>query len=51
MTASRSRSLVRLLALSLAFTSLTSVVTAVGYHELRLKVDGVDPEELAAIFD
>ena len=39
------------LLLTVLVTSMTAVVTAVGYHELRLKVDGIDADELAAIFD
>lgn len=39
------------LALAVVMTSLTAVVNAVGYHELRLAVDGIDAGELAAIFD
>jgi hypothetical protein len=39
------------LGVAVVIPSLTAVVTAVGYHDLRRKVDGVDAEELASIFD
>jgi hypothetical protein len=37
--------------LNVVFGSLSAVVAAVAYHELRQSVDGVDADELAAVFE
>lgn len=39
------------LILAVLTTSLQAVLAAVGYHDLRVAVEGVDTEELASIFD
>ncbi len=37
--------------LTVVVASLSAVVTAVGYHDLRVAAEGIDTVELAAIFD
>jgi hypothetical protein len=32
-------------------SALESVVVAVGYHDLRLAKEGIDTEQIAAVFD
>jgi hypothetical protein len=38
-------------AISLFMTTLTAVVNAVGYHDLRMAKEGIGAAELEAVFD